>query len=85
MRNPLQTADGWLRLAIETGNLEDDGPGVPPENRERTFEHGFSTKENTNGSRIGMTSVRQLVLAHDWRIGPGEAQTLGGVRFDIRT
>jgi len=65
--------------------IEDNGSGIPEENRENVFEQGFSTKENGGGTGIGMTSVRQIVLAHNWRIDISDAEELGGVRFEIRT
>lgn len=60
--------------------IEDDGPGIPEDERERIFEAGYSTKENGGG--YGMASVRQLVIAHDWSITAIEGGE-GGARFEI--
>jgi len=60
--------------------VEDNGPGIPESERERIFEAGYSTKEN--GSGFGMTSVRQLVIAHGWEITATEGEK-GGARFEI--
>lgn len=65
--------------------VEDDGPGIPEENREKVFEQGFSTKEDGDETGLGMTSVRQIVLAHGWRITITDSEALGGVRFEIQT
>lgn len=65
--------------------IEDNGPGIPNENREQVFEQGFSTKESDTGTGMGMASVRQIVLAHGWRIDITDADTLDGVRFEIYT
>ena len=65
--------------------VEDDGPGIPVENRDRVFEHGFSTKTNGDGTGMGMASVRQLVLAHEWHIDVADAEALDGVRFEVHT
>ncbi|MFB6160180.1 MAG: PAS domain-containing protein [Haloferacaceae archaeon] len=72
--------------AIEDGfYVEDDGPGIPDEDREKVFEQGFSTKEDDGRTGLGMASVRQIVLAHGWRIDVADATRLDGVRFEIRT
>ncbi|MFD1572221.1 ATP-binding protein [Halorubrum laminariae] len=68
-----------------TQPLEDNGPGIPEGNRDRVFEQGFTTKDHNGGTGMGMASVRQIVLAHDWRIEIGESNDLGGVRFEIQT
>lgn len=60
--------------------LEDDGPGIPPEERADVFVPGFSTKDD--GSGVGMASVEQIVLGHGWDISIREGET-GGARFEI--
>jgi PAS domain S-box-containing protein len=60
--------------------LEDDGAGIPSEDRDRVFETGFSTSET--GSGLGLTIVSEVVEAHDWTIDLGESD-LGGARFEI--
>lgn len=44
----------------------DDGPGVPPELRDRIFNAFFTTKPQ--GSGLGLAIVRKVVDAHDGRI-----------------
>lgn len=67
---------------IENGFcVEDDGPGIPPERRETVFDPGMSTK--AEGSGMGLTSVRQIVRSHGWRITIEESETLDGTRFEI--
>ncbi|MDZ5809846.1 PAS domain S-box protein [Halorubrum sp. AD140] len=60
--------------------VEDDGPGIPPDQRDAVFDAGHSTKDG--GTGFGLATVKQLVEAHDWeiRITTG---TLGGARFEI--
>jgi len=60
--------------------VEDDGPGIPPEEREEVFTAGYSTKEG--GSGVGMVSVREIVFSHEWTISVAESEN-GGVRFEI--
>ena len=42
--------------------VQDDGPGVPPDVRDRLFEPLFSTK--TKGTGLGLTICRQILEKH---------------------
>jgi signal transduction histidine kinase len=53
----LTSGDG--RASVE---VEDDGPGIEPELRERVFEPFFSTK--TGGSGLGLALVRKIAQQH---------------------
>jgi signal transduction histidine kinase len=46
--------------------VRDDGPGVPPENREEIFKPYFTTHQK--GTGLGLAVVQQIVLAHGWEI-----------------
>jgi signal transduction histidine kinase len=52
--------------------IEDDGPGVPPEQRHRVFERfvrlDVSRERGSGGSGLGLSIVREIVLAHDGRV-----------------
>ena len=52
--------------------VEDEGPGVPPELRERVFDMFFTTRPR--GSGLGLSIVSQLAAAMG-----------GGVRIENRT
>lgn len=60
--------------------VEDDGPGIPPDERTTVFDWRYTTKED--GSGIGLKSVEQIVQAHDWTIAITEGSE-GGARFEI--
>lgn len=60
--------------------IEDDGPGIASEDREKIFTLGYSTKDG--GSGVGMVSVREIALAHEWTISVAESER-GGVRFEV--
>ncbi len=62
--------------------VEDDGPGVPPGERETVFEPGASSK--ADGTGFGLTIVRSIVAAHGWEIVLTEGDA-GGARFEIHT
>jgi signal transduction histidine kinase len=61
--------------------VADDGPGIPPDERERVFEHGYST--DPDGTGFGLAIVGAVADAHGWdvRLTEGEA---GGARFEFR-
>ena len=61
--------------------VDDSGPGVPPEIRERIFEPFFTTK--AEGSGLGLPIVHAIVTQHGGTIGVEEAPE-GGARFALR-
>ncbi|MET0162074.1 MAG: ATP-binding protein [Microbacteriaceae bacterium] len=70
-----ETMPGALRLTID-----DNGPGVPVEQRERVFElMERGTTEEPTGLGIGLSTCRRIVDAHGGTIGIDEAPT-GGAR-----
>lgn len=60
--------------------IEDDGPGIPPADREGVFEWHTSSAEDHTG--LGLSIVEQIVAAHGWEIRVGEG-SMGGARFEI--
>lgn len=90
-----QLLENLIRNAIEHGGetvtvtigaidlgfyVEDDGPGVPPDDRSRVFEAGYSTTQN--GTGLGLRIVEQIIEAHGWSVHLTEG-TNGGARFEI--
>lgn len=53
--------DGFLELSVE-----DDGPGIPPEQVQRIFDPFFTTKEK--GTGLGMAIVQMIVENHGGEI-----------------
>ena len=60
--------------------VEDDGPGIPVEDRDQLFERGFSTVGD--GMGVGLAIVEQVVEAHGWEISVASSDA-GGARFEI--
>ena len=60
--------------------VEDDGPGIPPDQQDSVFNPGFSTVRD--GTGFGLSIVDQIVDGHDWsiQVTDGEAD---GARFEI--
>lgn len=76
----------YLRLAPVEGfydvAVEDNGPGVPQENRERIFTPKFTTK--SSGSGLGLAISRNIVQKCGGDITLGRSLSLGGASFTIR-
>lgn len=66
------TADGFF--------VADDGPGVPPEDRDRVFELGESTRPGSHG--FGLAIVETIVDVHGWDVSLTESDA-GGARFVV--
>jgi signal transduction histidine kinase len=62
--------------------VEDDGPGIPEDEREEVFEHGYTTSDD--GTGFGLAIVADLVEAHGWDLTLTDSAD-GGARFEIRT
>ncbi|MCO8268089.1 HAMP domain-containing histidine kinase [Haloferax sp. AB510] len=61
--------------------VEDDGPGIPPEERERIFESGYST--DSRGTGLGLAIVSGVADAHGWEVSATDGEN-GGARFEFR-
>ncbi len=77
----LEVQNGTVQLRVD-----DEGPGVPPENREGVWEAFFrldrEREDVTAGTGIGLSVVRELVMGHDGRAWVEEGPS-GGARFLI--
>ena len=60
--------------------VDDAGPGVLPELRDRVFRPFFTTRPS--GTGLGLAVVQKVVVTHNGRIEIG-ASPLGGARFEI--
>jgi signal transduction histidine kinase len=60
--------------------VEDDGPGIPPDDRDRVFEHGYST--DTDGTGFGLAIVDAVAEAHGWDVRLTDGSD-GGARFEF--
>jgi len=69
-------APRWVELTVE-----DDGPGIPLELRERVFEPFFTTK--AAGSGLGLSIVHAVVSQHGGTVQAEEASG-GGARITVR-
>ncbi len=93
VENAVQAAEAaartpLVRIAIAEGEnaaclfVDDNGPGVAAEARERIFDPYVTTKEH--GTGLGLAIVRKILFDHggDVRVAP-EPSPLGGARFVV--
>ena len=80
----------WIEARAETDALRldvnDTGPGIPPEERERIFEKFTQVKQRQGarrGSGLGLTFCRRAVEAHGGRIWVEEGPNGVGSRFAL--
>jgi signal transduction histidine kinase len=59
--------------------VEDEGPGVPAEARERIFDPYFTTK--ADGTGLGLAIVKKIVVEHNGAITVSRSERLGGASF----
>lgn len=75
-----------VRIAVE-----DDGPGIPPENLETVFQRFYTSRPKGTAfganSGLGLSIARQIVEAHDGRIRAdnraGADGSIAGARFEV--
>jgi signal transduction histidine kinase len=76
-------------VTIRVGRVEDErgffvadnGPGIPPEDRDAVFESGYTT--DAEGTGFGLAIVKEIADAHEWTVAVTESRN-GGARFEIK-
>lgn len=85
-RNAVEHGDG--SVTVEVGSLDgslgfyvqDDGPGIPPAERDSVLEEGYTTSDG--GTGFGLAIVSDIAAAHDLSVSVTEG-TEGGARFEF--
>jgi signal transduction histidine kinase/CheY-like chemotaxis protein len=76
-----------VSVTVAAGSVEvavaDNGPGVPAAIRGRIFEPYFTTKQQGEGTGIGLSVCHAIVAAHGGMIAVDDAPG-GGARFTVR-
>jgi len=92
IHNALGYAQTSIRVVIEISStdfiieVEDDGPGVPEEQRSRIFESFvriYSDLPNRSGFGLGLALVKRIM---DWHLGyvSCSSSALGGAKFTLK-
>jgi signal transduction histidine kinase len=87
LQNARQAGAGRARLNAEVSeaavvlSVSDDGPGVPPADRERLFEPFFTTRRSEGGRGLCLPFARSLLAASHARLELTASET--GARFEI--
>ncbi len=63
--------------------VEDDGPGIPPDARERLLNRGERLDESTTGHGLGMSIITEIVRQYQGKLMLGASQRLGGLEVQV--
>ncbi|HZI40981.1 MAG TPA: ATP-binding protein [Gemmatimonadaceae bacterium] len=77
----------WADGSTAVLEVEDDGPGIPPESHDRIWDPFWTTKGTGAGTGLGLTVVRDIVVAHggDIRVeNIADLDASPGARFVVR-
>lgn len=84
VRNAVEHGGATVRIGVgeldDGFYVEDDGPGIPPEERGEVLEMGYSTTEG--GTGFGLSIVERIVDSHGWDVAVTEGNE-GGARIEI--
>jgi signal transduction histidine kinase len=62
-------------------SVEDNGPGIPPADREEVFDRGYSG--TAGGTGLGLAIVREVAESHGWSVRVTKGHE-GGARFEFQ-
>jgi two-component system OmpR family sensor kinase len=71
--------EGTVRLAVE-----DSGPGIPAEERERVFDRFYRVPgSDAAGSGLGLAIIKSIAERHGATLALGESKRLGGLEVTV--
>ncbi len=78
------TAMPMGRRPLLTIAVEDDGPGIPPEQVALLLQRGVRGDERVEGHGIGMSIVQDIVRSYRGELKVEASTAMGGARFELR-
>jgi signal transduction histidine kinase len=92
--NALKHASSTVELSVRQDgkhvviSVSDNGPGVPPADRERIWDRFIRLDDDrsrsTGGSGLGLAMVRELTAAHGGTVSVTDTQPAPGATFQVR-
>lgn len=72
IRNAIEAAPDGVHIVLRTektadgvlATVEDDGPGITPEQKERAFDPFYSTRHDEGGTGLGLSIAHGIVQSH---------------------
>lgn len=88
IRNACQAAGDEVRVTLEPGDgcwqirVDDDGPGIPAQDRQRIFEPFHTTRPAGEGTGLGLAMVHSIIKEHQGQVDVADS-ALGGCRMTL--
>ncbi|TPQ35325.1 histidine kinase [Bradyrhizobium guangdongense] len=82
LENAVRHASNRVRISAAAGpavTVEDDGPGIAPNERAKVLERGARLDERGEGAGIGLSIVQDVLSAYRWRLVLANSE-LGGLK-----
>jgi signal transduction histidine kinase len=72
----------WMKEMV-TIEIEDNGPGIPEEIKDKILQPFFTTKKGTQGTGLGLSITHDIVKAHGGELRVESEEGIG-TEFTIR-
>ena len=85
LRNSVEHGSDDVKVEVGSSEkcafyVEDNGPGIPEDEREKVLQSGYTTADS--GTGFGLPLVRRTAEVHDWSLEIDESED-GGARFEF--
>ena len=63
--------------------IEDSGPGIDPENRQKIFEPFYTTKSSGKEGELGLSVSRKIIMDHAGKMDCRQVRSVSGSLFSV--